>query len=138
MLLRDYMIGIIFFSLWIASFTVIATQFDTLYGTNMADASYNSTYNKITDIDAKTDQIQENMLESDTTFGSTFGFFASGAWNVLTLILGSLTFLVGSNGIIYGIATDFGVPLWFASTIMTAISLIVILVVVSTVFRRRV
>ena len=137
MLLRDVLLGILFFSIAIGSFMVIATEWQTLYGEGLADSSYNASYNKLSTIQGDAEDIKESVESSDITSGSSASFFAFGVWDALTLIFTSMGLLVSSDGILLSFARDAGIPLWFMGSIVSAIVIIITFVVISTVFRRR-
>ena len=119
MLLRDFFVGIVVFSLVIGICAVMAVQFDAEYGGDMIDGKYNATYNKLGELGQYSGEIKNATIAGDTTEKDAGEFFAFGVWNALLVFFSSTTLVF--TGILPSIGADLGIPAWVMGGVGTMI-----------------
>ena len=144
MLLRDWVIMIIIFSLFVGIAGLIVYDMadaDQGYDVqNMTDGNFDSQYNQV----EYTSQITNQMANASTSkeglglVGTAEMFFGS-TWTVIQIVFGSLSIV---NGVFSGFAVSFGIPPQISNLIfpgiIAIITTIIIFVVVSSLTKSKV
>lgn len=129
----NVIIGLIFVSLIVLSAAMIMKDYENDYGVDMDTERFNATYNKMSDVQEKTEGMKDAVESTDVSTLEAASFFISGAWSVLTLVLQSIPLI---NSMLLSFAMDYGIPPWFMYGITTAIMATIIFVIISIIFRR--
>jgi hypothetical protein len=138
---RDYVIGIIIFTLVVGCSVSIMSIFkadDPTLGSDSPEfASFNSTFNKYNDVNTLTAKWQNDMenVSQDNSALGVWDSLISGGWSLISLLGQSLSFMKGifdSFGSIFGLG-DYP---FIAALIYMIIIVTIIFAVYSAVFRR--
>jgi len=127
MKLRDVLIGIVLFSLFIvASYSMMGTLYVD-YGTTFTNNT--GTLDRINNITVLTQSMETQTTDSST---SDFGF-ALGAWQAVKLMFQTPAIV---QSMINEVAFEFGIPSWFISAFLAIAFIVILFAILSTVFRR--
>lgn len=138
MLLRSFLIGLIIFSMAIASSAIFIGDLNSAYGTNM-NTSFNGTYNKINDISADANTMVNKVDGSTGIETAGAELFFTGTWSTIKLIFNSFDLVAGDDGMIETTSKEF-LPdnrfSWFAPALVAMISITIVFVILSSLMRR--
>lgn len=141
MLLRDYAIVAICFSVIVLGLMGLVGGFEAKYSTEINQSlawqqsgeDFNATYDAIKEMQARTGNMSENIQAGGLEGAGTAEVLVEGTWDVIVLLFSSFNVFAAMIG---DTAMIIGIPFWIA---MAALSIIVILVVAAIVglFTRR-
>lgn len=139
--IRDYIIGLCIFTLVIvggvAMLGSLSGDRPELY--SGADGTryeaFNKTFNKQNALTGQVDKLEADITDADTDWGifGVLNALINTAWNSLSLILSSFSFM---DGAINGLTTFFGVPAWIPLIILAIITIIIIFAILEAIFQR--
>jgi hypothetical protein len=98
---------------------------------------FNASFNKISQIESAS-ATMSSSLQSSGQKESVWGYldtFASIAWTTLTGLFTTLSFLLGTDGILWNITKIFGVPTFLAIMGISALTFIVVFAIVGAFWR---
>jgi len=130
--LRNYVIGIIVFVIFVGSGVSLVSLMDDGVGNfekNEKFDEFNSTFNKLDDVTAEVGVLRSNIEDADTdfgTFGALNGLIAN-SWQGLKVLIKSFDFM---DDVFAGLFEVFGVPSWITGLL----SLIIVVVFVFTIY----
>jgi len=133
MLLKDILISIVLFSLFItAAYIVVGTLYGS-YGTTYTDMS--NTFSKLNDTVSDVNTMQAKMEGSSVSVVGFLEYISTGAWESIKLVF-------NSGSIIKSVADDtagqFNIPIIFVDAFIAVLMITIIFGVLGAVFRRAV
>ena len=136
--ISDYLIGIIIFTMVIVGGISMMTIFQSKNSAFLDTekfSKFNDTFNTYDDVVQETGSIESSITNSNPDpglFGVLNGLI-QGAWQVLKLMFGSLSFM---TAVWTGLYTIFGVPLWVGVLIGSIVIVLIAFAIWSAIFQR--
>ena len=133
-----YIIGIIIFTFLLVGANVLFAETfvnDQDKLTSERYVSFNKTFNKMSNVTDNVDDIEENLINSNTDPG-LFGVLNSliqSTWQSLRLITQSFVFMID---IFYGLFTEFGIPKFIPTLIIALVVVVLAFSIYSAIFQR--
>jgi len=134
---RDYLIGIIIFSLLITAGVELVTLFnraDTSFVEDTKFSSFNDTFNIRSDAEQSVSDIRDSIitknLPSPITFISTMFLTA---FQALMSLFSSLLFM---NAVFTGLSTVFGIPVWATTGIISLVTIVLVFSIIAALLQR--
>lgn len=134
----QYIVGIIFFTLFLVGGISILASFRDVDDTFIDDdkfTQFNNTFNKYDTVRDKASDLQSSVVNADTDFGA-FGVLnslISSAWNTLKLIFTSFGFMTTVFG---GLYSFFGIPSWIGNLIISLVSVVLVFAIFGAIFQK--
>lgn len=135
---RHYIIGVIFFGFFIVSGVfLISGMFakDPTMGGQQEFIDFNKTFNKMSEVQENVEDIQSNIENAGTDFG-TFGVLnalINGAWQNLKLLFASFGFMTAAYE---GLTAFFGIPAYIPLTMGLVVIVVIGFGIWSAIFQR--
>jgi hypothetical protein len=133
----SYITGIIIFTLIVVggvSFVAFGTGSNPSFGTSQFSNDFNSSFNKLNDVNTEVGEIEDSIKESSPDAGA-FGMLnalISSGWQTLKLLFDSFEFMETTIGEL----ELFGVPAWIMGLIGLMISVMIAFAIFSGIFQR--
>ena len=136
---RDYIIGIIIFSLFIVGGVSMLGIFNEaspgLTNESRAFNNFSGQFNKLDDVTSEVNTLETSITNADTDYG-IFGVLNSlirSSWNTLTLMFSSFSFM---SSVWAGTSYIFGIPVWVAGLIGLLVTVLFAFAIFSAIFQR--
>lgn len=135
--LRDYIWGILIFTLFIVGGTSmmgIMQSHDSTYATDEKYTQFNDSFNRLSEVTTAVEGLQTGITEAETDFGA-FGVLnalISSSWQSLKLMFSSFSLM---NAAFDGLTVVFGVPAWVAGLITLAVIVLIAFIIYSAIFQ---
>lgn len=135
-----YIIGIILFTLVMVGGVSILSEFNSVDSSNVDQDSiiqFNRTFNVMDDVTGEVGQLETNIEDADTDFG-TFGVLnslVSSGWQTLKLMFSSFGFM---TGVYEGLTSFFGVPAWIPVLIGLLVTVMFAFAIYTAIFQREI
>lgn len=136
--IRDYIIGLVLFSIVIVGGIFVASGFAAQDQTMLSDPMYSSfqkSFDKSEDLTTQVNLFQSNLQGNEDLKPGLFGFLDSLigiSWNSLTLLFSSFSFV---GEILSGLTAIFGVPVWLMGLLGLIITMVIAFAILSAVFK---
>lgn len=140
-LLRNFAIGVIFFSLIITSSIFLVGSFESAYSTEISqnlawepqNQSFNQTFSKMSNIQQTSEQMANQTRGQGLEGQGVAETIAGGTWNVISLIWDSFGLI---KNLIGDIAKILGLPSWFVGGLIAMILITLVFTIISLFTRR--
>lgn len=136
--IRNFIIGIIMFSLVITGIAYVVHIESQYYDVNITDPDWNSSYSKLTEMYGETESYKGEMTaeeETGTNVASGLTRLTKGAGSLLLLPWRAFDFMFGEDGILGKFARDFGIPQFIIDGTVAIAVIIIVFAIVSAVLR---
>lgn len=141
MLLRDFAIGVIFFSLVITASAFLMGGFENRYSTDIdqnlywepANESFNETFSSMSEMQATAEQMANQTQTQGLEGQGVAEALAGGTWNVIMLIWDSFGII---KDLVANIAEQLGMPSWFVIGLLAIITISIVFAIISLFTRR--
>lgn len=131
-----YVIGIILFGIIITGFVSMFSQVgNDLQGSGeeMSISQFNTTFNKLNEAKAGTDNLKNRLIGDDKDWGiwGVLNALIGSSWETLKIMFTSLDFMQSA---FFGLVA-FGIPDWFIGGILAIITTILIFAIISAILK---
>lgn len=135
---RQYIIGILIFSMFIVGGTSLMSNFfekDPTFGDKDKFSQFNDTFNIMDDVSDRVDALESSVVSVDTDPGlwGTLSALTLGVWNSLGLLFSSFGFM---DTVFNGFESIFGIPGWVGGTIIAIITVMLVFSIISAILQR--
>ena len=135
MLFREILIVLTIFSAIIAAGSIFISDMGTNYNVNLANESFNETFNKMSEMQEFTYDMNETIANAEPSVIGGVDIIWKGIWGMIKTIFYALSTIVS---IVYNLAAEIGLPGWFVSTVLIIIITVIFFLVVSILWKRNV
>lgn len=137
---RNYLYGIILFTLFVVGGSAMLAEFSKSDPTYLQDdkfTEFNKSFNVMEDVETQVDSLQDGIEGASTDFGlfGVLNSLISSAWQTLKLLFSSLSFM---TSVYLGMNTVFGVPLWVGGLIGMLVTVLIAFAIYSAIFQREI